>query len=205
MGVIYKTTVEEKASKKKQDTFIGITENEFKTRYNQHTSSFSLNHKQKKKTGTTLSEFIWKLKESKTECHLSLDVIERAQPYSAATNRCNLCIAEKCFILKTKLSLNKKKGNLFIVPLQKEAFAKKLSVARKRKTTVQGRNGNRTHLSHTRREGRTSENFVFCLRHQCRMKRRFQLKYKKIAKTSRMTTPKKVNIKSLLLSPCNGR
>ena len=83
-GVVYKATVEQKPSKK-QDTYIGITENEFKTRCNQHTSSFRLNHK---KSATTLSEFIWKLKESKTEYHLSWDVIERAQPYSAATNRC---------------------------------------------------------------------------------------------------------------------
>ena len=84
-----------------------IIENEFKTRYNQHTSSFRLNHK---KSATTLSEFIWKLKESKTEYHLSWDVIERAQPYSAATNRCNLCIAEKYF------KPQQKKGNIFIVP-----------------------------------------------------------------------------------------
>ena len=98
-GMVYKPS-------KKQDTYIGITENEFKTRYNQHTSSFRLSHK---KSATTLSEFIWKLKESKTEYHLSWDVIKRAQPYSAATNRCNLCIAEKYFILITKPSLNKRR------------------------------------------------------------------------------------------------
>ena len=34
------------------------------------------------------------------------------------------------------------KGNLFIVPPQKEAFATKLPVVWKRKTTTQGRNGN---------------------------------------------------------------
>ena len=33
-----------------------------------------------------------------------------------------------------------------------EAFATKLSVVRKRKTNPQGRNGNRTYLSDTRRE-----------------------------------------------------
>ena len=85
-------------SLKIQDTYIGIIENEFKTRYNQHTLSFRLNHK---KTATSLSEFVWKLKESKTEYHLSWDIIEKAQPYSAVTNRCNLCIAEKYFNLKT--------------------------------------------------------------------------------------------------------
>ena len=102
---------------KKQDTYIGITEKEFKTRYNQHTSSFRLNHK---KSATTLSEFIWKLKESKTEYHLSWDVIERAQPYSAATNRCNLCIAEKYFILKTKSSLNKRREIFSSCPHRKK-------------------------------------------------------------------------------------
>ena len=115
-GVVYKATVEQKPSKK-QDTYIGITENKFKTRYNQHTSSFRLNHK---KSATTLSEFIWKLKESKTEYHLSWDVIERAQPYSAATNRCNLCIAEKYFILKTKPSLNKRREIFSSCPHRKK-------------------------------------------------------------------------------------
>ena len=107
--MVYKATVEQKPSKK-QDTYMEITENEFKTRYNQHTSSFRLNHK---KSATTLSEFIWKLKESKTEFHLPWNIIERAQPYSAATNRCNLCIAEKYFILKTKPNLNKRREIIF--------------------------------------------------------------------------------------------
>ena len=69
----------------KKTTYIGITENEFQTRYNQHTSSFRLNHK--KKTATTLSEFVWKLKESNTEYHISWDIIERAQPYSAVRDK----------------------------------------------------------------------------------------------------------------------
>ena len=37
--VVYRATIEQKPSKK-QDNYIGITENDFKTRYNQHTSSF---------------------------------------------------------------------------------------------------------------------------------------------------------------------
>ena len=105
--------------KKKQDTYIGITENEFKIRYNQHTSSFRLNH--------NFSEFILKLKESKTEYHLSWDIIERAQLYSAATNRCNLCIAEKCFILKTKPSLNKRREIFSPCPLRKKHLYKTFS------------------------------------------------------------------------------
>ena len=61
-------------------------------------SSFRLNHKKQqnkkpRKTATILSELVWKLKESKSEYHLSWGIIERAQPYSAPTNKCNLCIA----------------------------------------------------------------------------------------------------------------
>ena len=104
--------------------YIGITENEFKTRYNQHTSSFRLHHK---KSATTLSEFIWKLKESKTEYHLSWAVIERAQPYSAATNRCNLCIAEKYFILHTKPSLNKRREIFSSCPTGRNIYYKTIS------------------------------------------------------------------------------
>ena len=115
--------MEQKPSKK-QDTYTGITENEFKTRYNQHTSSFRLNHK---KSATTLSEFIWKLKESKTEYHLSWDVIERAQPYSAATNRCNLCIAEKYFILKTKPSSTKEGKYFHHAPTERNIYYKTTS------------------------------------------------------------------------------
>ena len=89
-----------------------------------------------KKKATTLSEFIWKLKESKTEFHLSWDIIERAQPYAAATNRCNLCIAEKYFILKTKPSLNKRREIFSSYPHRKKHlyFTTKLPVARKQKT-----------------------------------------------------------------------
>ena len=43
----------------------------------------------------------------KNQYHLSWDIIERAQPYPAATNRFKLCIAEKYFIIKT--SLNKRR------------------------------------------------------------------------------------------------
>ena len=45
----------------KQDTYIGMTENHFKTRYNLHNSSFRLPHK---RSTTTLNEHLWTLKEA---------------------------------------------------------------------------------------------------------------------------------------------
>ena len=59
--VVYKATVTETTSKN-QETYIGLTENEFKTRFNLHKSSFKLEHK---RTSTTLSDHVWKLKKEK--------------------------------------------------------------------------------------------------------------------------------------------
>ena len=62
-GVVYQATVTQ-TNTMREDIYIGITENEFKTRYNQHTSSFRLSHKS---SATSLSEHIWKLKENNTD------------------------------------------------------------------------------------------------------------------------------------------
>ena len=79
--------------------------------------------------------------------------------------------SREIFNSNNKTKPQHKKGNLLIMPPQKEAFATKLSVARKRKTTAQGQNGNRTHLSHTQRELKSRVLLVFRLKHQCCMKR----------------------------------
>ena len=56
--VVDKATVTETTSNN-QETYIGLTENEFKTRFNLHKPSFKLEHR---RTSTTLSENILKLK-----------------------------------------------------------------------------------------------------------------------------------------------
>ena len=58
--IVYKATVTETTSNN-QETYIGLTENEFKTRFNLHKSSFKLEHK---RTSTTFSEHVWKLKKN---------------------------------------------------------------------------------------------------------------------------------------------
>ena len=56
--VVYKPTVTE-TTPNNQETYIWPTENEFKTRFNLHKSSFKWKHK---RTSATLSEHVWKLK-----------------------------------------------------------------------------------------------------------------------------------------------
>ena len=92
-GVVYQATVVQKHTNQK-DTYIGITENEFKTRYNQHTSSLRLPHK---KSTKTLSEHVWKLKNNNIEHCISWEIIENSHPYNTASKGCNLCTAEKIF------------------------------------------------------------------------------------------------------------
>ena len=53
--VVYKAMVTE-TDTKKQETYIGLTENGLKTWFNLHKSSFKLEHK---RTTTTLSDHIW--------------------------------------------------------------------------------------------------------------------------------------------------
>ena len=161
--MVYKATAEQKPSKK-LDTYIRITENEFKTRYKHHTSSFRLNNK-KKKTATTLNEFVWKVKESKTEYHLSWDIIERAQPYAAVTNRCNLYKSEKYFILRTKSNLNTRREIFSSCPHRKKHLLQNFKWPGNEKQQYKVGMA----IEHT--SVRTSDTLVLCLKHHCRMKR----------------------------------
>ena len=82
---------------KKQETYIGLTENEFKTIFNLRKSSFKLEHK---RTTTTLSDHIWKLKKKNTE-------IKNVMPYAPGEKICKLCLQKKMSILISKPSLKK--------------------------------------------------------------------------------------------------
>ena len=104
-GVVYQATVTQ-TNTMREDIYIGITENEFKTRYNQHTSSFRLSHKS---SSTSLSEHIWKLKENNTDHTITWKILEKAQPYTPITGKCNLCTSKKAYIAYNHPSLNKRR------------------------------------------------------------------------------------------------
>ena len=103
--VVYKATVTETYTKKKE-TYIGLTENEFKTRFNLHKSPFKLEHK---RTTTTLSDHIWKLKKKTTDFNIKWEIIKNVKPYAPGEKICKLCVQEEKFsILIYKLSLNRR-------------------------------------------------------------------------------------------------
>ena len=93
--VVYKATVTE-TDTKRQETCLGLTENEFKIK---------LEHK---RTTTTLSDHIWKLKKKYTDFNIKWEIIKNVKPYAPGEKICKLCLQEKFSILISKPSLNKR-------------------------------------------------------------------------------------------------
>ena len=103
-GVIYQATVE---TNDKIETYVGLTENQFKTRYRNHKASFN---NSQKRTNTELSKYIWSLKDTNTPYNIKWSILNHTKPYSNTNKRCDLCISEKYVIIfKPELStLNKR-------------------------------------------------------------------------------------------------
>ncbi len=104
-NVVYKaevTTTDNNETK----TYIGITANEFKTRFRNHTKS--LNRK-KYRNETELSKYICQLKDSKRSHKIRWEIIKQILSYKTGWRKCGLCLEEKLIILKgrNKNILNK--------------------------------------------------------------------------------------------------
>lgn len=93
-NVIYQATVTTEDNR--QETYVGLTENTFKTRYTAHKSSF---RNVEKRNATALSQYIWSLEDSATPHSIKWKILASAMPYSPTSKRCNLCIKEKLFIM----------------------------------------------------------------------------------------------------------
>ena len=78
------------------ESYVGLTSNSFKTRYNKHKNTFN---DIRQKFSTELSKHIWTLKCQNRDYEIKWNILCRAQPYSNATKRCNLCITEKYYII----------------------------------------------------------------------------------------------------------
>ena len=92
-AVIYKATV---STDQEARFYIGATETTFKTRYNNHKQSLE---KREKINETTLSKYIWDLKDKNTTYAIKWEIIQRSTPYRCGTRFCQLCLCEKYCIL----------------------------------------------------------------------------------------------------------
>ena len=75
--------------------YYGLIENEFKIRCSQHKSSF----RDKTRNQTTLSSYIWKLKDRKIPRVVNWSIKARGHPFSSGGRACDLCLTEKLTIL----------------------------------------------------------------------------------------------------------
>ena len=94
-SLVYQATVE-RGDNSSKDTYVGLTEGPFKTRFNSHKYSFS---NQAQRNATALSKHVWSLKDSETPYKITWRILARARPYSPISKRCNLCTTEKYYII----------------------------------------------------------------------------------------------------------
>ena len=94
-AVIYQATVATEDNRP-AETYVGLTENSFKTRYSNHKSSF---RDPNKRLSTELSKCIWDLKDAKIGFSLTWKILKQAALFNPASNCCNLCLWEKHFII----------------------------------------------------------------------------------------------------------
>ena len=108
-SVVYQATVT-RNDNNTAETYIGLTENDFKTRYGNHTASF---RHTRLRNSTELSKHIWTLKDSNIDHFISWRIISSSSPYNSASKRCNLCLKEKFLIIcRPELSTLNKRNEL---------------------------------------------------------------------------------------------
>ena len=126
-SVVYSAEIS--APNKHPKTYIGMTKNEFKTRFLQHRSALK---NRASTSATVLSEYVWKIRdETGIEPKIVWKIKTRAYSYSNGGRQCNLCLSEKREILfaKKSESLNKRDELLYMckhkIPFRLEKFKPK--------------------------------------------------------------------------------
>ena len=94
-SIIYQATVK-RNDNNATETYIGLTENDFKTRFRNHTSSF---RHAKHRNSTEPSKYIWSLKDNNIDHSVSWRIISSCSSYNSSSKRCNLCLKEKLLII----------------------------------------------------------------------------------------------------------
>ena len=104
-ALVYRATVETDGQPTRN--YVGLTEQTFKARFYTHKDSFT---HYEKRNATSLSQYIWKLKEADVVPRVSGEVLKRSEPYKCGGRGCSLCDEEKLQILRSDPSstLNKR-------------------------------------------------------------------------------------------------
>ena len=103
-NLVYQATVK---SENETETYVGLTATTFKARWSNHETGFKYS---RKRTSTSLSNYIWDLKDKQKDYSIEWKMLGRAKPFSPISEICNLCTLEKWHILFTPemATLNRK-------------------------------------------------------------------------------------------------
>ena len=74
----------------------GLTKNTFKSRWDGH--NFDIRHSEKR-TATTLSKYVWYLKDNNVPYQLHWRILDKAKCFNPVTGVCRLCLLEKYYIM----------------------------------------------------------------------------------------------------------
>ena len=123
-GVIYQATVT--SLNNRTETYVGLTATNFKARWRNHQTSFNNG---KSKNSTELSKYIWALKSKNERYTIGWKILERAKPYTNLTGKCQLCTAEKHFIItKPELATLNKRNELVSACRHRRKFILRYSI-----------------------------------------------------------------------------
>ena len=108
-SVIYQATVTNKNDVSKE-TYIGLTKNEFKERFNGHKPTFE---NVSKRNSTELSKHVWNLKDKNIDFEIKWAILRKSKPYNNKSRKCHLCLLEKYYIIcKPELGTLNKRNEL---------------------------------------------------------------------------------------------
>ena len=93
-SVVYQAHV---ATSNKTMVYTGMTKNTFKQRFSTHNAA--IEKRPPKESVTTLSDYVWKLKDKNIPFSIKWSIKTRAYAFSSGGKRCDLCTTEKMTIL----------------------------------------------------------------------------------------------------------
>ena len=108
-GIVYKATLT--TAQNEIFKYVGLSEGTFKDRYRQHQSNFRTRNKKNK---TNLSEKVWDLEDRNVDFEIKWEILQRAIPYQAGSDDCQLCLAEIFDIIYHPEEANLNSRNEFI-------------------------------------------------------------------------------------------
>ena len=111
-NIVYQAEVTTRTTR---ETYIGLFDTTFKSRYRNHICSF---RNERYRNATELSKHVWNLKDQNIKFDIKWRKVKQARSYSDVTKKCNLCLWEKYVIIcKPEMSTLSNRNELRDGPL----------------------------------------------------------------------------------------